>query len=96
MRQNWLRHAGKTLTFTRVFASRLHYHNAQKSWLLSRNIVRKSLKSLAPYYEAPIRHESCQTTALMRLSQGHFHGVAHATQGLAEACPIVKTKMSEN
>ena len=26
------------------------------------NIVLKSLKSLAPDYEAPIRHESCQTT----------------------------------
>src|SRR2546422_6506069 len=30
--------------------------------VLAYNIVRKSLKSSAPYYEAPIRHESCQTT----------------------------------
>jgi len=30
--------------------------------VLAYNIVRKSLKSVAPYYEAPIRHESCQTT----------------------------------
>jgi len=36
--------------------------NTQKSWLLAWNIVRKSLKHFAPYYEAPIRHESCQTT----------------------------------
>jgi hypothetical protein len=62
MRQKWLLHAGKTLTFARVFAWRLHTTNTQKSWLLSRNIVRTSLKRLAPYYEAPIRHESCQTT----------------------------------
>jgi len=26
--------------------------------VLAYNIVRKSLKSVAPYYEAPIRHES--------------------------------------
>src|SRR5712692_4105443 len=30
---------------------------------LSYNIVLKNLKCSAPFYEAPIRHESCQTTA---------------------------------
>jgi hypothetical protein len=30
-------------------------------------MVRMSLKCLAPYYEAPIRHESCQTTPLTAL-----------------------------
>src|SRR6266436_2344044 len=30
--------------------------------VLAYSIVRKSPKRVAPYYEAPIRHESCQTT----------------------------------
>src|SRR6266436_4894229 len=30
--------------------------------VLEYSIVRKSPKRVAPYYEAPIRHESCQTT----------------------------------
>jgi hypothetical protein len=39
--------------------------------MLAYNIVRKSLKSVAPYYEAPIRHESCQTTiAIFHLRDG--------------------------
>src|SRR5216683_6573423 len=45
----------------------LHTHNVQKSCSLAQNIVRKSPKRLAPYYEAPIRHESCQTTPLRSL-----------------------------
>src|SRR5712692_4826170 len=40
----------------------LHTPNTQKSCLLGWNIVRTSLKCVAPHYEAPIRHESCQTT----------------------------------
>jgi hypothetical protein len=62
MRQKSRLRAGKTLTFARVCAWGLNTPNAQKSWLLPQNIVRMSLKYLAPYYEAPIRHESCQTT----------------------------------
>ncbi len=31
--------------------------------VLAYSIVRKSPKRVAPYYEAPIRHESCQTTS---------------------------------
>ena len=37
--------------------------NPSNHYMLAYNIVRKSLKSVAPYYEAPIRHESCQTTS---------------------------------
>src|SRR5712691_105219 len=37
---------------------------------LSYNIVLKNLKCSAPFYEAPIRHESCQTTHLEAQSQG--------------------------
>ena len=68
MRQKSRLRAGKTLTFARVFAWGLHTPNAQKSWLLARNIVRTNLKRLAPYYEAPIRHESCQTTVHNRVT----------------------------
>src|SRR5713101_1002476 len=39
-----------------------HTPNTKKSCLLAQSIVRKSPKRLAPYYGAPIRHESCQTT----------------------------------
>jgi hypothetical protein len=76
MRQKWLLRAGKTLTFARVFAWGLHITYSQKSWLLARNIVRKSLKRLAPYYEARIRHESCQTTRTDGIS-GPFLAVAN-------------------
>src|SRR5712664_4001993 len=33
--------------------------------VLAYSIVRKSPKRVAPYYEAPIRHESCQTTKII-------------------------------
>ena len=50
---------------------------------LSYNIVLKNLKCSAPFYEAPIRHESCQTTgrAEVSLVKCHDGGEASSARG---------------
>src|SRR5712691_2709646 len=42
---------------------------------LSYNLVLKNLKCSAPFYEAPIRHESCQTTTVNRLGRKIFRAI---------------------
>ena len=46
------------------------------------SIVLKSLKYSAPFYEAPIRHESCQTTPIFSRQALFLYRVSHRDLGL--------------